>query len=78
MEFGNKRKEARRQADGAKFMAQAKADHAAVFDSYIELQDEFDNVESYTRALQADAWKVTEQIAKQSWRNGIARGKAMN
>ena len=37
---------------------------------------EYNGVEDYTKALSKASWKLTELIAKQSFGNGIAKGKA--
>ena len=64
-----------RPAKKVSFLRQAQQKHQQLFRSYVRLQGEFRDLEDYTTALQADAWKLTEQVAKQSWRNGIARGQ---
>lgn len=77
MDFPSKSKQQRPQrADGASFLKNAKAEHEALFVSHIGKADEFVSVDEYTDALQAAAWKLTEQIAKKSWKNGVARGEA--
>lgn len=58
------------------FLAQAKHEHAELFRQYLANQGEFADLEEYSDGLQADAWSLTEQIAKRSYRNGIARGRS--
>jgi hypothetical protein len=62
-------------ANGSAFLANAKSEHAALFVTYIAKADEFVSVDEYTDALQAAAWKLTERLAKSSWKNGMARGE---
>ena len=63
-------------AKGADFLASAKAEHVALFVGHIAKADDFVSVDEYTDALQAAAWKLTEKIAKTSWKNGMSRGES--
>ena len=76
MDFPNRRGSGHRPAsEGAKFLGQAKEEHAAIFHTLLEKADTFSSVETYTDAIEAASWKLTEALAKESWRNGVARGQ---
>ncbi|HZP01186.1 MAG TPA: hypothetical protein VFD30_12910 [Terriglobia bacterium] len=63
-------------ATGTSFLAEAKAGHANLFRTFLLKAEDYPSVEEYTDALEAEAWTMTEAIAKQSWKNGVARGQA--
>ena len=72
-----KDEDAKEQAsEGKSFLTEAKARHRKVFTAFLKREEEWPSLEEYSNALEVEAWKVTEEIAKQSWRNGIARGQA--
>lgn len=73
---GTKKESKATEKKSRNFLADAKAEHAELFQHYVSNAGDCDDIEQYTEALQADAWKLTERIAKQSWRNGIARGQS--
>jgi beta-phosphoglucomutase-like phosphatase (HAD superfamily) len=63
---------------GKSFLTEAKRQHQELFDTFADQADEYDGVEEYTDALQAQAWELTELIAKSSYKNGVARGRSGN
>ena len=69
---------ARPESEGQKFLTQAKARHAELFRNMLEHSEEYSSVETYTQAVEQAAWKLTELLTKDSWRNGIARGHGRN
>mgnify|MGYP006969355711 FL=1 len=75
MEFKGRRVSSGEPPKGKSFLASAKHEHQGIFRDYVELQAEFADLQEYTDALQADAWKLTERIAKESWRNGVVQGE---
>jgi predicted nucleic acid-binding Zn-ribbon protein len=75
MEFQGRKEANAELPKGKSFLASAKHKHQALFRDYVGLQREFADLQEYTDALQADAWKLSEQIAKQSWKNGVAQGQ---
>ena len=77
MQFKTKNKAAAREPKGKAFLTEAKGEHVQLFHHYLTQQEEFDTPEEFLDALEEDAWKLTEQVVKQSYRNGIARGKSV-
>ena len=75
MEFQGRKQANAEAPKGKSFLAAAKHKHQALFRDYVGLQAEFADLQEYSDALQVDAWKLTEEIAKQSWRNGVAQGQ---
>ena len=68
----------RPESEGQTFLTQAKARHAELFRNMLEHSEEYSSVETYTQAVEQAAWKLTELLTKDSWRNGIARGQGRN
>lgn len=75
MEFEGRKEANADLPKGKSFLAAAKSKHQDLFRDYIGLQGEFADLQEYTDAVQADAWKLTEEIAKASWRNGVVQGE---
>jgi hypothetical protein len=75
MDFPNKNG-AQHAGNGESFLTQAKGEHAEVFSAFLAKPEEYPTLAEYMAKLEAAAWKVTERIAKASWKNGIARGQA--
>lgn len=75
MEFQGRKDSNAELPKGKSFLASAKRQHQGLFRDYVGLQREFADLQEYTDALQADAWKLTEEIAKQSWKNGVVQGE---
>jgi hypothetical protein len=75
MDFPRHRERQERPAKGESFLTAAKTQFHELFSHYLEIADEFSSIETYTAALEADAWKLCEQLSKQSWHNGIERGQ---
>lgn len=63
-------------ADGKSFLAKAREDHAAIFADIIEREEEFEQLSDFIDHLEAAAWQLCEAMAKQSYKNGIARGRS--
>ena len=77
MEFGTRYASGQRTAsEGAKFLSQAKEEHAAIFRTLLEKADSYSSVETYTDAIEEASWRLTEHLARESWRNGRARGQS--
>jgi hypothetical protein len=75
MEFQGRKEANAEVPKGKSFLASAKHKHQSLFREYVGLQREFADLQEYTDALQTDAWELAEQIAKQSWRNGVVQGE---
>lgn len=75
MEFQGRKEANAEVPKGKSFLAKAKHQHQALFNDYMKLEEEFSGLSEFCDALQADAWKLSEQIAKQSWKNGVAQGQ---
>lgn len=73
-EFGNKKKPTAAD-NGKQFMTQVKDDHAALFQSFIDARDEYDDIEEFIAALASQSWELLEATCKTSYRNGINRGQ---
>jgi hypothetical protein len=75
--FGKKQQKTTPQNEptGKAFLSQAQEEHEALFQGYIEMAEEFDDFPSFVESLHADAWKLTQKIAKASFKNGLDRGK---
>jgi hypothetical protein len=77
MEFPIRRVKSERSAsEGAQFLRRAKSEHEALIGKLLEKADTFSSVETYTDAIGQALWSFAESLAKESWRNGIARGQA--
>jgi hypothetical protein len=74
----NKQAAGKPESEGQKFLTQAKARHAELFGKMLEECEEYSSVETYTQAVEQASWKLTELLTKESWRNGIARGRGRN
>jgi hypothetical protein len=60
---------------GSSFLTETKDRLHEVFQSCLERGGDFPTVEKWAAALEADVWTLMEQVSKQSWHNGIARGQ---
>lgn len=60
---------------GSAFLTESKAKLHEVFEANLERGGDFSTVERWAAALEADVWKLVEQLTKQSWRNGMNRGQ---
>ena len=76
MFYGNKRREqTKTTTDGKAFLTEARDQFAELFGGYVDMEDEFDGLAEFTEALEAEAWKLCEEIVKRSYRNGVTRGQ---
>ena len=77
--YGHKRREqTKTTTDGKTFLSEARQEFAALFQGYVEREDEedqFDSLAEFADALEAEAWKLCEEIVKRSYRNGVTRGQ---
>jgi hypothetical protein len=74
--FQLKKKPTQAAEDGKTFLRQARDEHAALFARFVANADEYDTVEEYTDAIESQAWEITEAVVKQSYMNGIRKGRA--
>ncbi len=75
MEFNGRTQANAKLPKGKSFLASAKQKHQELFRDYVGRQGDFADLLEYTDALQAEAWKLTEEITKQSWKNGVVQGE---
>lgn len=75
--FQLKRKPSKAQPDGKTFLREARDEHEELFTHFVANADVYDSVNAYTDALQSQAWEITENIVKQSYANGIRRGRSV-
>ena len=64
-----------RPARGAEFLTNAKREHQELFATFIGKAEDYVSVDEYTDGLESAAWKLTEAIAKASYKNGVSRGR---
>lgn len=76
MLYGNKRREQTKPSpDGKAFLTQAREEFAALFESYVDMEDEFESLAEFGEALETAAWTFVEELTKRSFKNGLTRGR---
>ncbi len=75
MEFPRKHEQQERAGKGESFLATAKKRFSDIFTQFLDKAETFTSIETYTDALEKEAWQFCEQLAKQSWHNGVDRGQ---
>ena len=61
---------------GQTFLAQSKEEHSALFADFADRSNDYSSLAEFMAAVQIAAWELSEQLAKTSFGNGIARGRA--
>lgn len=76
--FSGKQKATGARVAGKDFLALAKRDYYAVFEDFVVRagDDEFDSFKDFMKELCGAAWQLCEHVAKQSYKNGIAKGRS--
>lgn len=75
MDFPRRREQTERAAKGESFLATAKKRFSDIFTQFLDQSETYSSIETYTDALEKEAWQFCEQLAKQSWHNGVGRGQ---